>query len=370
MKQVVTGLRSWAEINVGALRHNLRVLRQKAGPRVGLAPAIKANAYGHGVDIVAPALAGERGVVMLAVANVTEALELRAIGIRTRVLVLSACLREEVADIIRGRFEPVISGVEEVDWFEREALRLGQPVRVHLKIDTGMGRLGIWHEDAMTLFARVRAAKMLQVAGVCTHFARADDSAAFTRRQWRRFQKVRDLARGLWPTMTFHTANSGALLKYCDAQCDIARPGIALYGSWPEPRFAKELRPVMTWKARVTMVRDVPAGRTLSYGATFTTKRAMRIGVVAAGYADGYARAWSNRGAMLVHGQRCPVVGRVTMDQTLVDVTRAGAVRPGDEAVLLGRGLSAEDLANGLGTISYEVFTRVGPRVKRIAVGA
>jgi len=348
----------------------LRALRGMAGPGVTLAPAVKANAYGHGVDIVAPAIAGEPGVVMLAVANVTEALELRAMGIRNRVLILSACLREEVADIIRGRFEAMVSGLEEVDWFEREAQRLGRPAHVHLKIDTGMGRLGIWHEEAMTLFERVRDAKMLRVAGVCTHFARADDCAAFTKRQWRRFQKVRDLARSLWPKMTFHAANSGALLKYRDAHCDIARPGIALYGSWPEPRFAGKLQPVMTWKARVTMVREVARGRTLSYGATFTTKRAMRIGVVAVGYADGYARAWSNRGAMLIRGHRCPVVGRVTMDQTLVDLTRAVAVRPGDEAVLLGRGLSAEDLAKGLGTISYEIFTGVGPRVKRLAVGA
>lgn len=370
VKQTVVGLRSWAEIDVGALRRNLRFLRQLAGRGVGLAPAVKADAYGHGVGIVASALAREQGVVMLGVANVSEALELRRLGVRTRVLILSTCLEEEVGEVVAGGFEPMISGLDEVKWFEGAAARLGRPVKVHVKVDTGMGRLGVWHGEARALVERVRATKVLRLAGICTHFACADEDVGFTRCQWRRFEKVRAFMRGMSAKTLFHAANSAALLRFPDARCDMVRPGIALYGSSPDKRFSKKLRPVMTWKARVTLVKEISAGRTLSYGATFKAKRAMRVGVISAGYADGYARAWSNRGAMLVNGRRCPVVGRVTMDQTLLDVTRAGNVRPGDEVIIMGPGLSADELADGLDTISYEVFTRVGPRVKRVAVGA
>lgn len=366
----VVGLRSWAEIDVSALRHNLRVVRRLAGQGVGLGVAVKANAYGHGVGIVAPVLAAERGVAMMAVASVSEALELRALGIHAPILLLGACLRDEVGEVVRGGFEPMISCAEEAGWFEASARRQGRRVRVHVKVDTGMGRLGAWHEEVGRLIERVGDAKGLVLAGVCTHFACADSDAGFTRRQWRRFEKVQEWVRQRWGGVTFHAANSAALLGFPETRGDMARPGIALYGSSPVRKFAGLLRPVMTWKARVTLVREVARGRTLSYGETFTAPCRMRVAVVAAGYGDGYSRAWSNRGVMLVNGKRCRVLGRVTMDQTLVDVTRAGAVRPGDTVVLMGPGLPAEALADGLGTISYEVFCSVGPRVRRVAVGA
>ncbi|HPA16934.1 MAG TPA: alanine racemase [Verrucomicrobiae bacterium] len=374
MKRVVgergaTGMRCWAEVDVGALRHNLRALRRIAGRGMGLIPAIKANAYGHGVGIVGPVLAREGGVSMLGVANVSEALEVGRLGVRTPILILGACLKDEVGEVIRGGFEPMISSVEEVGWFDAAARRAGCRARVHVKVDTGMGRLGVWHEEAMGLLEKVAEAKALRMAAVCTHFACADSDAAFTRRQWGRFEKVRAMVGRRWPAVRFHAANSAALLGFPEMRSDMARPGIALYGASPSRRFSGSLRPVMTWKVRVTLVREVEPGRTLSYGATFTAPRRMRVAVVAVGYGDGYARAWSNRGTMLVNGRRCPVVGRVTMDQTLLDVTRAGDVRPGDPVVLMGPGLPVEELARGLKTISYEVFTDIGGRVSRVAVG-
>lgn len=362
-------MRSWAEIDLGALRHNLWVLRRAVGRGVGLVPAIKANAYGHGIGIVGPLVDGGRGVSMLGVANVSEAAEVRGLGIRVPILLFGACLRDEVGEVVRGGFEPMISSVEEANWFGAAARRMGRGVRVHVKVDTGMGRLGAWHEDAGALIERIAGAKDLVLAGVCTHFACADTDAAFTRRQWRRFERVREWVRERWDGVTFHAANSAALLGFPEMCADMVRPGIALYGSPPVRKFARLLRPVMTWKARVTLVREVERGRTLSYGATFTALRRMRVAVVAAGYGDGYSRAWSNRGVMLVNGQRCKVVGRVTMDQTLVDVTRAGDVSAGDAVVLMGPGLPVEELAEGLGTISYEVFCNVGQRVRRVVVG-
>lgn len=361
-------MRSWAEVDLGALRHNLGCLRRLMGRGVGLVPAVKANAYGHGLGLVAPVLAGERGVAMLGVASVAEAVEVRRLGVRKPILLFGACLRGEVGEVVRGGFEPMISSDEEAGWFVAVARRMGRRVRVHVKVDTGMGRLGVWHEEAMPLIERVAAMEGLQLAGVCTHFACADTDAAFTRRQWRRFAGVRDEVSRRWRGVKFHAANSAALLGFPEMRGDMARPGIAVYGSSPIRKFAGLLRPVMTWKARVVLVREVGKGRTLSYGATFEARRRMRVAVVAVGYGDGYSRAWSNRGAMLVNGRRCPVVGRVTMDQTLLDVTRAGDVRAGDEVVLMGPGLPVEELARGLGTISYEIFCNVGARVRRVGV--
>lgn len=360
--------RCWAEIDRSALKHNLWALGRLAGRRVGLVPAVKANAYSHGVGIVGPVMAAGRGVAALGVANVAEALELRAVGIRLPVMIFGACLRGETAEVVRGGFEAMISTEDEAKWFAAAARRAGRVARVHVKVDTGMGRLGVWHEAAMALIERVARANDLALAGVCTHFACADTDRAFTRMQWRRFSKVRQMVKRRWPGARCHAANSAGLLGFPEAVGDLVRPGIALYGSSPLRNRAGLFRPVMTWKARVTLVREAERGRTLSYGATFTAARRMRVAVVSAGYADGYSRAWSNRGVMLVNGRRCPVVGRVTMDQTLVDVTRAGDVRAGDEVVLMGPGLPVEELAEGLGTISYEVFCNVGPRVARVAV--
>lgn len=367
--RATAGLRCWVEIGVGALRWNVRYLRRAAGRGVGMVAAVKAGAYGHGLGVVAPVLAGERGVAMLGVASVGEALEVRALGVGAPILLFGACLKAEVGEVVRGGFEPMVSTAAEAGWFGVAARREGRRVRVHVKVDTGMGRLGVWHEEAMPLIERVAATEGLELAGVCTHFACADSDAAFTRRQWRRFSAVRDAVGRRWKGVRFHAANSAGILGFSGMRGELARPGIALYGSSPIGRFAGALRPVMTWKARVVLVREVPKGRTLSYGATYVARRRMRVAVVAAGYGDGYSRAWSNRGTMLVNGRRCPVVGRVTMDQTLLDVTRAGEVRPGDAVVLMGPGLPVEELARGLGTISYEVFCSVGARVRRVGVG-
>jgi alanine racemase len=353
--------RSWAEIDRGALRANLAAVRGRIPRGCGIMPAVKANAYGHGVEIVAPEWEA-RGAAWFGVANLDEALELRRIGVKAPVLLLSACLEPEWAGAVRGRFALTVSTPREVQGIARAARRQRRVAEVHAKIDTGMGRLGAWHEDAAPLLEAIAGERSVRLGAVMSHFASADSDARFTREQWRRLQPWRR------PGVPVHMANSAGLLTLPAACGDLVRPGIALYGYAPMRKERAVFRPVLTWKARVTLERWVGVGRTLSYGATHRTRRRTRVAAVSAGYADGYPRILSGAGSVLVRGQRCAVLGRVTMDQILVDVTRVTGVAPGWEVELLGPGVRADEVAAQCGTISYELLTGISERVKRVAV--
>ncbi len=363
------GLRSWVEIDLGALRHNFGVFRGLAGPGVGIMPAVKADAYGHGLGLVAPELA-KAGAAMFGVASAAEGIDLRRLGVKTPVLILGACLREEWEEVVRRGFAAVVSDAGELGWAAAAARKTGRTARAHLKFDTGMGRLGVWHEQAAALARAAAGTRGVRVEGLMTHFACADTDPAFNREQWRRFLAA---VFACGPALAgrggvlVHAANSAGALGFPETHGDMIRPGIALYGSAPLAAWRRRLRPVLAWKAAVVLARTVGAGRTLSYGAAFRAKRRMRVAVVAAGYADGYPRVLSNCGVVVLRGRRCPVVGRVTMDQILVDATRAGGVEAGEAATLVGEGAPVEELAERAGTISYEILTGIGRRVPRVA---
>jgi alanine racemase len=362
--------RCWAEIDREALRHNVAAVRSQVGPNVRVMAVVKANAYGHGVGEVARALADR--VEMFGVANVTEAEELRGHVAEVPIFILGPALPEERERIVAARFIPTISTTEEARAFD-ELAGAGR-VAVHLKLDTGMGRIGIKESEAVAVTRKIMALSRIEVAGLASHLPVADEDDAFTREQLARFHReVAELrALGLGSPVV-HVENSAGIIAYPAQAGDMVRAGLMLYGSAPLAEFQPRLRAVMTWKTRITLVREMPAGHGISYGRTFITPKPMRIATLAVGYADGYQRHLSNRGAeVLIRGRRCPVLGRVTMDQILVDVTASPDVEAGEEVTLMGRQgeeeIFAAEVAQKSGTIPWEIFTGVGRRVQRVAV--
>jgi len=364
------GLRTWVETSIAALRHNAAALRTHAPYGARLWAVVKADAYGHGVEIVVPALSGLSDG--FAVANLAEARQVRALAPETPVLIMGPALTSERAEIARCAFLPAISSQEEATGYAACAgLR---PVAVHFAIDTGMGRIGVWEDDALATFKAITVMRGVEITGVCSHFPVADDDATFTRNQSERFGALVEVLREKEHfTGSIHLANSAGVLGFKSSLADWYRAGLALYGVSPLAEYQSLLRPVMCWKTRVILVRDFEAGRGVSYGRTFITPKKMRVATLAVGYADGYRRHLSGRNAwVLIGGRRCPVLGRVTMDQIMVDVSDCPEVEVGAEAVLLGSQGSEEITASALaelaGTIPWDIFTGIGRRVTRLSV--
>jgi alanine racemase len=356
--------RCWAEIDRQALRHNAGVVRERIGSAEILA-VVKANAYGHGLVGVAEALASE--VQLFGVANLEEALALRQAGLAHPVIILGPALASERTIIVERQFIPTISAREEAVAFDR----IGT-VAINFKVDTGMGRMGVPEGESLAVFREISALPNLQVHSISTHLTASDTDPAFTRDQLARFRNVLAQFRAAVPgNYKAHVLQSAGTLAFNDPPPEIVRAGIILYGISPLPEFQRLLKPVMTWKTRIALIRDIPAGHGISYGRDFITPHEVRVATVSAGYADGYPRHLSNReAAFLVRGRRCPLLGRVTMDLMMIDVSHVKDAEVGDEAVLLGRQgdeeISAVELAERAMTISWEIVTRIGSRVRRV----
>jgi alanine racemase len=368
-------LRCWAEIDLAALERNLRSIRASLPPHMRYVAVVKADAYGHGLPQIAARLM-HAGADLFAVANLAEAAALREIGPDWPILVLGALLPSE------ARFAPdydvavTVSSVEEVEHLDRAAAAARHHLDVHLKIDTGMGRLGVWHEEVSPVYFAIRHAAYLRLAGVFTHFSSSDDDPVFTAEQRRRFLVALETrCPGLDRERLFiHADNSAGLDTIEQAgPFNAVRVGLLQFGI--RPRAASLLagvtaEPVFSFRTRVGLVKSLPAGTRVSYGGTRTLTRPSRIAILTAGYGDGIPRSVSNRGEVLVRGRRCPVLGRVTMDQTIIDVTDLAEVRAGDEAVLVGPQLGAEiplgEFSAWADTIPWETLCSVTKRVPRI----
>lgn len=366
---------TFAEIDLDALRFNFEQVKRLTGSTKKILAVVKANAYGHGAITVARELEG-LGVNFLGVALCQEGIELREAGITTPILVLSGFFKGEEAELLRHQLNPLIFNLEMAERLAHQAGSSKQEVRVHIKVDSGMGRVGVLPEEARDFFRKLKKLGGLKVEGVCSHFAEADkEEKDFTQEQQSRFNEVVSIAKksGFDPLFT-HLANSAAIMDFPSAHYNLVRPGIMLYGAYPSPIFRKktELRPVMSLKTRILHLKKVPPNFSISYGRTFITKRESLIATLPIGYADGYSRSLSNKGEVLIKGQRCKIVGRVCMDLTLIDVTEIPGVKVGDEVVLLGRQgteeITAEEIAEKIGTVSYEVFCSVGKRVPRVYI--
>ena len=355
-----------AEINLPALQHNLKIIRQIAKNRTVIA-VVKADAYGHGAVEISKKLMAE-GVSYLAVAYTGEAKVIRDAGIAAKILVLFD--RTDISDYFKYDLIPVIHDKNFALEFSKEALKKNRPVKVHIKIDTGMGRMGLRAESAVADILEIAGLEGIVLEGLLSHFSEADlADRSFAIHQLSLFREIHaEILKRTGRRLLRHMANSAAIFSLPDALFDAVRPGIALYGySSPEGNFG--LEPVMKIKSRVLAVRNLPAGTPVSYGRTFVTKRESRVAVVALGYADGYDRLFSNNAEMLVGGYRVPVIGRVCMDLTMLDVTDADRVSEGDEVVILGtqkgQVITATELSCRIGTIPYEILTSLGNRARR-----
>lgn len=331
---------------------------------------VKANAYGHGVGPIVRALADS--AEYFGVANAAEAREVRTHLPAAQLFILGPALPEERAEIVAEGFIPSVSDVAEGAAYDELAGKSRVPV--HLIIDTGMGRIGAWQDEALETARGLAQRPGLEITGIASHLPSADEDETFTREQLARFhQLVAELrAAGIHAPLV-HVENSAGLLAFPAQAGEMVRAGLMLYGVSPLPEWQNHLRPVLTWKARVTLVRNVGAGRGVSYGRTFITAEPMRVATLGVGYADGYQRHLTNRSAdVLIGGRRCRVLGRVTMDQIMVDVSALPEVAAGDEAVLIGRQgeekILASELATKAGTIPWEIFTGIGRRVERVVI--
>ena len=366
------------EISLPALRHNFSLLKAKA-PDSAVLAMIKADGYGHGMVECAKTLAAA-GADCFGVADAVEGVELRNSGIGHPVFIMAGILPEIIPVLFAYQLTPVIVDASCLDMLSREAEKRDQEIELHLKVDAGMGRQGCALSSLGGMINKIKALPGLTLGGIMAHFPMADDqdsdsTVEITASFCRQLDKVREL---LPENMVQHLANSGGILYFPVSHRDMIRPGISLYGYYPDGEQGKKnaeeprLQPVMRFSSRIIQIKEVPAGTGLGYGHIFTTNRKTRIAIIPAGYEDGYLRCLSNRAQALVHGQRIPVVGRISMNLTMFDVTDLYEVTLGDEVVLLGcqgdEEITADEIALWMGTINYEVLCLFGNLNNRVYV--
>ncbi len=364
-------LRTSAYIDLDAIEENYRSIGALVEPGVTLLPVIKADAYGHGAARVALRLQSI-GAGYLAVASIDEAIELRKSGVSCPILVLSGVMPwEDVRIFVENDVTPTVVSFESL---ERAAAHQGpKPLKIHVKVDTGMGRLGFSPGDLGMLLERLGRMGHIHVEGLMSHFASSELRDDYGAGQVEAFRRVLESFRasGLRPRFV-HMANSAAICDYPEAHFTMVRPGIMLYGSHPDKslRGKVRLKPVMRWTSSVGYVRTVPAQSSLSYGRTYVTERETRVAYVPIGYADGFPRSLSNRGTVLIKGRRCRIMGTVCMEWVLADVTGVADVGPGEEVVIMGTSgverITADEIADQVGTIPYEILCGVSRRVPRL----
>lgn len=365
---------SVAVIDLSALRHNLDQIRQRIPKNCEILAVVKADAYGHGDTAIASALAG-MGVRRFGVATVQEGIHLRRSGLSHPILVMGALGPEQCAAVIGHRLTPIIHDRGIAEQVAKEATAAAGPYPVHIKVDTGMGRLGLRPDDVLPLLQSSLFQGTLSAEGLMTHLADADsEDHAFTTLQIELFRTLMGRLKAADIDIPLiHAANSAAIVLHPSAHFTMVRPGIMLYGyhtiAYPCGNLP-DLHPILSLVTRVAQVRSLAAGESVSYNRVFTASRPSHIAVIRIGYADGYSRLLSNRGAVLIRGRRAPIVGRICMDMTMVDVTDIPNVVPGDEAVLIGQQgglrITAAHLAAWAQTIPYEVLCAIGPRVQRV----
>ncbi len=373
MTPLPKGRPTFCSIDLEAVRWNFRQARKKVGPGVKILSVVKADAYGHGAMQVARVLEDE-GSYGFGVATLEEGIELRKGGLQSPVLILAGIYPEQIDELLEYRLTPTVCEVEALRLLERLARKRGVSLPFHLKVDTGMGRLGFLPSEINSLISELAGIKALKLEGVFSNFSQAERADGdYTQGQVETFKNVvKGLkAQGHHPRL-IHLANSAAVIALPSSYFTMVRPGLVLYGVYPSRDMARRLslKPILTWKTHILQLKRVPKGAGISYGRTFVTKRESLIAILPVGYADGYHRLLSNRGSVLVRGKRAPIVGRICMDLTMIDVTDIRGVKQGDEVVLLGKQgadrISADEMARWAETISYEILTSISARVPRV----
>ncbi len=377
--------KTWVEISKDAVKHNIGVFRKIIGPKTKLMAVVKSNAYGHGLWDFSR-LASDFGVDWFGADSLSEALKLREKGIEKPILVLGYTRRERLREAAQNRISLTLYDAESLRQWKKQTRRfVGSPLKIHLKIDTGMRRQGIYPRDLPEFLSRVKKTPAIVIEGVYTHFASAKDITypSYTKKQFLEFQNARGILESAgFKNILKHAAATGATLLYPETRLNLARVGIGLYGLWPSKEAEIQhgevlgrkisLKPVLTWKTVVAQVKNVKKGDYIGYDLTERAVKDAKIAVLPIGYWHGFDRGFSGIGEVLINGTRCKVLGRVSMDMTVVDAGAAGKIKAEDEAVLLGRQgkeeLRAEELAQKIGTIPYEIITRINPQTPRIVV--
>ena len=360
---------TWAEVNLGHLEHNFKEVKSFLRPQTEVLVTVKADAYGHGLVAVAKRLA-VCGVDYLGVASIDEGIELRKAEIKTPILILGLILKKDIGPLFTYQLIPTVCDKAMAAALNARAARLKKRIPVHIKVDTGMGRIGVLHTEALDLVTDIHKLKNIIIQGIFTHFALADLNRKFTVLQINLFNKlISDLKKRGIIIPLVHAANSIGLIRHADSHFTMVRPGLVIYGLHPKKNLGLNLKPVLSLKTRVVFVKQVGPGYGISYGLTYIPRRATRIVSLPVGYGDGYPRNLSNLGWLLIGGRRFKISGRICMDQIMVDV---GNFKPkiGDEVVLIGKQgkqqITAEELADLSGTISYEIVCGLGSRIPRI----
>jgi alanine racemase len=370
---ISTLLPTYATVNLAALAHNLSRIKGYLSSGCEVMAIVKANAYGHGAVDIAQALA-RLGIGRFAVASLDEGIALRQAGISTSIVVLGALFEQQIFDLVAHRLTPVISDRHILPALAKAVRSHPSPYPIHLKVETGMGRLGFSPDELLSLLDNPILQSPLQIEGMMTHLADADGKdSAFTERQIGAFCAMLEQIRQHGLTLPLvHTANSAAIVRFPEAHFSLVRPGIMLYGyhTLPDSVPAPDLKPVLSLRTTIVQLRTMPRGGTVSYNATFVAKRPTRIAVLPIGYADGYSRRLSNRGSVLIQGHRAPIVGLVCMDMIMVDVTDFAELQVGETVTLIGQqgqeSIWADEVADWIGTIPYEVLCGIGSRVPRL----
>ena len=363
----------WIEVDLKAIQHNFRQVRRYVAPHVKVLAVIKANAYGHGLLPVARALV-EAGADFLAVASVVEAVALRRAGVTGKILVFGQLLPEEAPLVVENGLVQSVGDLASVKALSRAASLQEKQVSIHLEVDTGMGRYGVWHEEVVSLFRRLVELPGLTPDGIFTHLSSAGQNVQATEEQLSRFtQLIQRLERARLPIGLKHVANSVGLIRFPAAHWDLVRTGLLIYGASPikekEEGHTLDLRPALTMKSRVRFLKTIQPGQTVSYGGTYRAERPTVVATVPVGYAHGYTRALSNKAELLVRGMRASVIGKITMEDLMCDVTQIPHVQIGDEVVLIGgqgkESVTAEELALHARTIPYEILVGLSPSIPR-----
>ena len=370
-------MRTWAEIDTDALKHNFNEIRRTVKPSSKVLAVIKADAYGHGYEEVAKELIA-CGADYFAVACSDEGKQLRKAGITLPILILGASPEEDDEDLINYSIMPTVFSYEHAAALSAKACKLGKDIKIHIKLDTGMSRIGYVagvDDEALTdEIIKISELPNLYIEGIFSHFSTSDEyDKSYTLMQFDRFMKVCDLIekKGLKIPIR-HIANSAAIMMYPETHLDMVRAGIILYGLYPSDEVDRkklDLKPVMSLKSKITMVKTLDAGRGVSYGKTYITGHRTKVATVPVGYADGYTRLLSGRAKMTVNNTLVPVIGRICMDQCMIDVTSVNNINTGDEAVVFGsEAVTADDLAKWMGSVNYETVCMISKRIPRVYI--
>jgi len=366
-------LKTWAEIDLSALRFNTKYIQRKLGKNIAVMAVVKCNAYGHGaVEISRQAI--NLKVKALGVSSLSEGIELRSYFKSIPIVVLSSGMSGQAYEFIEYGLSPVVCSWQMVNFLAKAADKRGVRAKVHIKVDTGMGRIGVWHEKADEFVRDVSRNPNVEIEGVCSHFATSDEkNLDFAKMQLKYFncflEKIKDL-----PIKFKHISNTGGIFNLPDSHLNMVRPGLSIYGVSPSEfvNGNEKLKPVLSLMTKIAFLKKVSPGRTLSYGRTFKTKKEIRVATLPIGYGDGYPRLLSNKGHVLIKGKKARILGAVTMDQIMVDVTDIKGVKVEDVAVLIGKQgrekITATEVAQMAGTIPYEIFTSVNKRVQRVYI--